>query len=103
MGKYLWIGIALLFVSGNAAGFKDIDKDAHSFLSDLREAAGGDDEFLDDEELDDDIDAPILRAPGGRLVRRHRPIGAVADGCDPVARDEQRLAHVLRDLVGPLF
>ena len=60
MKKYLWAVMAVLFVSGNASGFRDIDKSTHSFLSDLREAGGSDDEFLDDEEeevKEDEIDA----------------------------------------------
>jgi Sec-independent protein translocase protein TatA len=59
MKKYLWIGIALLFVSGNASGFRDIDKDTHSFLSDLKEASGSDDDLDDEEEINEDVDDDI--------------------------------------------
>ena len=50
MKKYLWAGMVVLFVSANASGFRDIDIETHSFLSDLREAAGSDYDFLDDED-----------------------------------------------------
>ena len=56
MKKYLWAVMAVLFMSANASGFRDIDISTHSFLSDLRAAAGSDDEFADEEE--DEIDAP---------------------------------------------
>ncbi len=56
MKKYLWAVMAVLFMSANASGFRDIDIKTHSFLSDLRAAAGSDDEFADEEE--DEIDAP---------------------------------------------
>ena len=61
MKKYLWAVMVVLFVSANASGFRDIDIETHSFLSDLREAAGSDDEFLDDEDeeiQEDAIDEP---------------------------------------------
>lgn len=56
MKKYLWAVMVVLFMSANASDFKDIDISTHSFLSDLRAAAGSDDEFADEEE--DTIDAP---------------------------------------------
>ena len=56
MKKYLWAVMAVLFMSANASGFRDIDISTHSFLSDLRAASGSDDEFADEEE--DEIDAP---------------------------------------------
>ena len=55
MKQYLWVGIALLFVNANAAGFGDIDRETDSFLSDLRGASGSDDEFGDDDDLLDDV------------------------------------------------
>lgn len=50
MKKYLWAGMAVLLVNINASGFKDIDKETDSFLSELR-ALVVSDELEDDEEI----------------------------------------------------
>ncbi|NOR56059.1 MAG: hypothetical protein GQ531_07600, partial [Sulfurovum sp.] len=61
MKKYLWAVMAVLFVSANASGFLDIDKETHSFLSDLREATGSD-EFDDEDEDEEEIKEDAIDA-----------------------------------------
>ena len=58
MKKYLWLGVAVLFVHVNASGFSNIDKETDSFLSDLRSVIG-----LDEVEEDEEIKEIEVTAP----------------------------------------
>ncbi|MCW8821781.1 MAG: hypothetical protein OQK45_06115, partial [Sulfurovum sp.] len=59
MKKYLWAGIAVLFMSANASGFKDLDNKANAFLSDLRKSVG-DQDLEDEEEIKEESIEPTV-------------------------------------------